>query len=134
MLSLLVSNAVPPAALFEAALLGQLREQPPNYDAAKADCHQWAVQGECLANPEWMREHCKQACSCKSRAAIGECDRQEATALECAEECAAKRRKQELNKKAHAQAKKALAMAEQEAGGREPPRPYEFPEEDHDEL
>ena len=47
---------------------------------------------------------------------------------------AAKRRKQELNKKAHAQAKKALAMAEQEAGGREPPRPYEFPEEDHDEL
>ena len=84
MLSLLVSNAVPPAALFEAALLGQLREQPPNYDAAKADCHQWAVQGECLANPEWMRQHCKQACSCKSRAAIGECDRQEATALECA--------------------------------------------------
>ena len=49
---------------------------------AVALCARWAVAGECVANPAFMREQCTEQCTCEARVAQGECGQLAATASE----------------------------------------------------
>ena len=49
---------------------------------AVAQCLRWAVAGECVANPAFMREQCAEQCTCEARAAQGDCGKLAATASE----------------------------------------------------
>ena len=49
---------------------------------AVAQCLRWAVAGECVANPAFMREQCAEQCTCEARAAQGECGQLATTASE----------------------------------------------------